>query len=341
MLAVPATPERILLIRPSALGDVCRTVPVLVSLRRAFPAARIDWLVQDTFADAVREHPDVSGLVEFPRHRLSADLKQVRFGSSLAFLDDLRKRRYDLVIDAQGLARSGLFTLATRAPIRIGYRNAQEGARLGYNRTVHAPREMHAVERMLELAKLAGVEPVADMRLHSSAEARAWAVEHAGAIVLAPTSRWPGKRWPVDRFADLARRLGAVPDRPIVLVGSPGEESQVASIVEAVGKPDRLCNLVGQTSIAQLMAVIEASSLVVANDSAAVHMAVGFDRPMVALYGPTELDRVGPYSRDADVIQHEMAGARTSHKDEAAGRELMERITVDEVEAACLARLKR
>ena len=79
------------------------------------------------------------------------------------------------------------------------------------------------------------------------------------------------------------------------------------------------------------MALVESSSLVIANDSAALHMAVGFDRPMVALYGPTRVDRVGPYGREADVIQHVTPSDRLDHKDGAAGRALMERIGVEEV----------
>ena len=340
--AVPTEPKRILLIRPSALGDVCRTVPVLASLRAAFPGAAIDWLVQDTFADAVAAHPALTSVVPFRRNTLSHDLKQIRFGSSLAFLDELRRARYDLAIDAQGLARSGLFTLATRAAIRVGYRNAQEGGRLGYNRTAQVPRDMHAVDRMLELARLAGAEPICDMRLTTPSNAAQWAEaqpELAAPIVLAPTSRWAGKRWPIERFADLALRLLAEQPRPIVIVGSPGEEPQVAPLLERVGSDPRVRDLVGQTTIAKLMAIIERAALVVANDSAAVHMAVGFARPFVALYGPTDVARVGPYRRDADVIQHIEPGEPINHKDDAAGQSIMRRIGVDEVHAACAARL--
>jgi ADP-heptose:LPS heptosyltransferase len=78
--SVPPTPERILIIRPSALGDVCRSVPAVVSLRRAYPAARIDWLVQDSFADAARFHPDLSGVVSFARGTLGRDAVRGRPG---------------------------------------------------------------------------------------------------------------------------------------------------------------------------------------------------------------------------------------------------------------------
>jgi ADP-heptose:LPS heptosyltransferase len=96
---------------------------------------------------------------------------------------------------------------------------------------------------------------------------------------------------------------------------------------------------VGRTSVGELMALIERAALVVANDSAALHMAVGMQRPIVALFGPTRTERVGPYGREADVLQHVTVYDRRDHKDDRAGRELMERIAVDEVEEAVLSRL--
>jgi ADP-heptose:LPS heptosyltransferase len=99
-------PSRILIIRPSALGDVCRTVPVLASLRRAWPQARIDWLVQDTFMDAIWYHPALTAAVPFPRAGLSADVKRLRLGRVLGWMGrTLREPGYDLVLDCQGLGR--------------------------------------------------------------------------------------------------------------------------------------------------------------------------------------------------------------------------------------------
>jgi ADP-heptose:LPS heptosyltransferase len=98
-------------------------------------------------------------------------------------------------------------------------------------------------------------------------------------------------------------------------------------------------DLVGKTSIAQLMHTIEHAALLVANDSAALHMAVGFDRPAVALFGPTRTDLVGPYGRGEDVIQHAPALTKNMHKDEGFGAALMQQITVEEVYAACEQRL--
>jgi ADP-heptose:LPS heptosyltransferase len=194
---------------------------------------------------------------------------------------------------------------------------------------------------MLALVRAAGVEPVADMRLYSAWKERA-AVESdpvlaGGYILIAPTSRWPAKRWPAERFATMARSLAARGHR-IVLVGGASEREQCGPLLELALRESRIIDRIGATSVAHLMAHVEASRLVIANDSAALHMAVGFDRPLVALFGPTRVGLVGPYRRDGDVIQHLLPNDSIDHKD-AAGASLMERITVEEVLAAAEARL--
>lgn len=373
MPASPVQPRRILIIRPSALGDVCRTVPVLVTLRRAYPDATIDWLVQDAFAEAIAHHPDLSNIVSFPRRRFD---EWWRPGVALQvahWLRLLHRARYDMVLDCQGLARSGVFTLATGARRRIGYSQAAEAGWLGANERVGAPKTVHTVDRMLALAEAAiagvpGAEVVRDLRLYApSAELEM--VERDPALqepyaVLAPTARWPGKRWPAERFARLAeglleRRHGlfavcggkpcdgaSAPDRRgdqeairrVVLIGAPNERDQCGALLDLASTNDRIIDRIGATSVGGLMALIARASLVIANDSAALHMAVGFERPLVALYGPTRVDLVGPYQREESVIQHVKPGDTLDHKHPTAGLALMERISVEEVLArACQA----
>ncbi len=320
-------------------------MPVLASLHRAWPGAGIDWLVQDAYVPAIEHHPALARAVPFPRKRFSALLKRARPGEVLEWLGSLRRARYDLVLDCQGLLRSGVFAWYTRAPRRVGYADARELGWLGLNERIEAPRSMHTVDRMLALVRAIGVEVVPEMRLYASPQARDRVRADAALagrrfVVLAPTSRWPGKRWPAERFAGVARTLldGGATDA-IVLVGAPAERDQVAPLLELAAREPRVLDRVGSTGLADLLALVEASSLVIANDSAPLHMAVGFDRPCVALYGPTRRDLVGPYQRDGDVIQHVRPDDRMDHKDGPRGRALMERITVEEVVAAATRRL--
>ncbi len=331
------------MIRPSALGDVCRSVPVVVSLRRAFPDAEIDWLVQTAFVDAVRHHPDLTRVIPFPRRRLGkrriwrAEGREALRG----LLRALRGRPglpYDLAIDCQGLGRSGLFAWLTGAPRRVGFANARELAWLGYTERHRVSPDLHTVDRMLALLEGAGVAPVCDLTLHTSAEDRA-AIDPrlAGAhfAVVAPTSRWEGKRWPAERFAAVVRtmlddlRFGAV-----AIVAAEHERDQCAEVLDLARRDPRVVDLVGRTSVGGLMALIEASCFVLANDSAALHMAVGFRKPLLGLYGPTRIDLVGPYARAADVVQPVVPRRGITHKHAEAGGAMMRRITVEEVVAA-------
>lgn len=337
---IERTPRHILLVRPSALGDVCRTVPLAASLQRAFPDSRIDWLVQDSFAGAIAAHPGVHRVIPFARKELGRLMRRGHVRRVLRWTRSLADQPYDLAIDAQGLLRSAFFTWSSRAPRRVGYGNAPEGAPIFYNIRPRVDCSLHAVDRMLALLDAIGVEPVRDMRLYTSAEsrARAAALCPPGCVVIAPTSRWASKRWPIERFRSLVVQLLAASDTCVAVVGGPGEEEQCRPLLDLAGPTDRVIDLVGKTSVEVLMAVIESSRLVVANDSAALHMAVGFDRPIVALYGPTDVSRVGPYQREADVIQHRLPGESVNHKDDTQVR-LMERISVEEVLAACRRRI--
>jgi heptosyltransferase-1 len=317
-------------------------VALLASLRGAYPGARIDWLVQDSFADAVMHHPALTGVVSFPRRRFSRWASPSVTGEVVRWMRGLRRARYDLAIDAQGLARSGIFCYATGARVRVGYADAPEGAWLAYTVRADSPRTLHTVERMMRLLGPLAVQPVMDMRLYpppaeiEKVEADA-ELKGKRFAVIAATSRWAGKQWAPERFAVVADRLVGDPVYGIdavVLVGGAGEREQIAPLLALAGRRGgerRVIDRVGATSVGGLMALVRASSVVIANDSAALHMAVAFERPLVALFGPTRVDLVGPWKRERDVIQHVAASDVLNHKNAAAGKLLMDRITVAEV----------
>jgi heptosyltransferase-1 len=329
-------PQRIVIIRPSALGDVCRTVPVLASLRRAWPDATIDWVVQEEYAAAIETHPFLNEVIRFPRARLAKWWRSAGgLKDALRWLGALRARKYDLVLDCQGLGRSGLMSFATRAPRRVGLRTARELAWLGY--TVRAPRHPtapmpgHTVDQMLLLIEELGVAIVRDMRLYVSEAHLRWWDHHRAELnvpsapyaVIAPTSRWLSKRWPIERFAQLTEPLAKRGFGRAIVIGSPTELAQVHSLVS--NAPTFITNLVGRTNIGQTMAVIAGADLVIANDSAPLHMAVGFDRPLVGLFGPTDPAANGPYQREECVVRgyHAAKSERINFKNPKLGDSLM------------------
>lgn len=345
---LPASPS-ILIIRPSALGDVCRSVPLAVSMRAAFPESRISWLVQESFAPAVIDHPAVDEVVPFPRARLRRWWTPNGALDAIAWLRGLRslptsesstgrRDRFGLVLDAQGLGRSGLMTFATGARRRIGFSDAREFGWLGCNERYRV-NEVHTVDRMLALLDRAGIPPKPDLRLHCSiADETWWVAERARRgidryAVIAPTSRWPTKDWPAEHWRHLTQALIERGFTTVIAIGTSSERGRVAAALPD-GAP-AVVNLAGVTSVGQSMAVIAESALVIANDSAPLHIAVGFDRPLLALFGPTDPARVGPYGRDACVLRSDEAKRfRGSYRDARIGDRLMRGLTVAEVTRA-------
>ncbi|MFK7962223.1 MAG: glycosyltransferase family 9 protein [Phycisphaerales bacterium] len=297
-------PARILIVRPSALGDVCRTVPVAASLRARWPGATIGWVVQKGFEDAIAAHPAVDEVIAFPRRDFRQPWRPAVAAAINRWRRDLRGGAWDLVIDAQGLGRSGLIALASGARVRIGEAGAREAAWMMYTRRVPIREPRHAVDRMLDLVAAAGAEPVEAMDLAVPAAATDWwkGVRREAGLgdrpyaVIAPTARWRSKQWPADRFAAVADHV-AGRGLACVFVGAPGEEDAVRAAIPAQsGAADRRdhLDLSGRTTVGGMMAVIAGASLIVTGDSAPLHMAAGLQTPAVALFGPTEPDRVGP-----------------------------------------------
>lgn len=313
--AAPRAPgqRRVLIVRPSALGDVSRTVPALVTLRRALPEARIDWLVAEPFADVVRHHPMLDGIVSFARDRLARfGLTPAATRQGLALYRELRQGRYDTVYDLQGLLRSGLLTRLTGAGRRVGFADAREGGWLGYN-VRHRVQATHTVDRMLGLLEADGLDPVRDMQLYIGPDERDWlarfrretGIADADYACLAPTARWRCKCWPLESYAEIARRLleTSIAGAHLVLIASPHEQHHLAPLLDALPEPLRRRVHLPTTTVGQMMALLSQTRLLVCNDSAALHIAVGFERPIVAVFGPTDPARVGPYQRADTVVQ--------------------------------------
>ena len=331
------------MIRPSALGDVCRTVPVLASLHAHFPGAIIDWVVQDTFAEAVEAHPALANVIPFPRKRFSNWWKSPGIANEMRqWFASLAKPSYDKVFDLQGLGRSGLMSRATKSRNRVGYRSARELAWIGYNTRHDRPTSTHIVDQMLELLEREGINtPSPDMQLYVDdqteeqffADTALQNLRQQPYALLAPTSRWKSKQWPAERWAQLIDPLRERGYDNILLTGAAHESPQVQPLLDATRDNPAVINLIGQTTITETMAVIKHAALVIANDSAPLHMAVGFHRPLVALFGPTDPAFVGPYRCDDRVIRKYDADkdGHVNFRKLKDDDRLMQRITVADV----------
>jgi lipopolysaccharide heptosyltransferase I len=318
--------SRILLIKPTALGDVVHTLPVLVKLRRRYPQARIDWLVTPENAELVRCHPALTEAVLFDRRAWRRDRLRA-LGDTLGLLRRLRAARYDLAIDLHGQLRSGFFALASGAPVRIGYDRPRRGP--GVNRhgwagarefswlaSTHRMRirdlQVHAIDRYLWLGDLLGLDDSPpDQTLHLPPEAEAAAagllrpLGETPVAVIAPGTLWETKHWRPEGFAEVARRLSAR-GFAVVITGTAQDRARAAAILAAAPRALDLC---GRTSPAELGALLRRARVAVTNDSGAMHLAVAAGTPVVAVFGPTDPVRVGPYGQAERVV---MAGVACS-----------------------------
>jgi len=302
--------ERILLIKPSAVGDVVHTLPVLAKLRQRYPDAQIDWLIRPEIADLVRSHPALSNVVLFDRRGLA------RFGRNwtatvglFRLLSQIRRERYELVVDLHGQLRSALFTLASRAPFRVGFERTREGAWVSYSHHIPLPTmEAHAVDRYLWLGLVLGFDATApDFTIHLPAEtdenvARLLADRRQlgrPLAVLVPGTVWETKHWRTEGFAEVARQLLAR-GYAVVLAGSPKDRPRCRQVAEVASG---VCDLSGQTTLAEMVALIRRATLCVTNDSGSMHVAVALDKPVVSVFGPTNPLRTGPYGRPLAVVQ--------------------------------------
>ena len=300
--------RRILLIKPSALGDVVHTLPVAATLHRRYPNIPLDWLVEEESADIVRGHPAVAEIVVSARKRWLRQLRRpalipMTLGEMRRLATELRQRRYDAVLDLQGLFKSALYVMATGAPVRVGFAEGREGAPWVLTHRVVTPAQpVHAVERYLALAlAVDATEPVHEFCISLSPEDTAAARAHLATcrlplgcprVVVHPTARWRTKLWEVGRWRELvaallAERVG------VVLTGS-REDGAIAEAI-CTGMDPQPVSLVGRLPLKQFVAVLQHADLMITLDSGPMHMAAAVGTPVVALFGPTDPLRTGPW----------------------------------------------
>jgi lipopolysaccharide heptosyltransferase I len=306
--------RRLLLVKPSALGDVVHTLPVVATLKRRYPDLALDWLVEEEASAIVAGHPAVARVLVSGRRRWLRDVRHPgRLPGALrefrAFFRELHKARYDVVLDLQGLLKSALYTLAAGAPIRVGFAEGREGApRVLTHRVVAPAQPVHAVRRYLALAAaLDASEPVWDFTIPIRAEDRteaeaALAGLPAPRVVLHPGARWPTKCWEPPAWRQLAASLAA-DGAGLVITGGP-EDAPLAEAIAAVA-PGRARSVAGRLPLKALAALLARVDLVVTVDSGPMHIAAAARAPIVALFGPTDPRRTGPFG-PATVLRREL-----------------------------------
>jgi heptosyltransferase I len=299
--------RRILIIKPSSFGDVIHALPVLNGLRERYPGAHISWLVANSCAGLLEGHAALDEVIRFDRNRFGRIGRSMRVSLDFVrFIRDLRARKFDLVVDLQGLFRSGFLAAASGAGVRLGFASAREFGWLFYTHRVPTPdREMHAVDRNYVMGGVLGFDHVPiRFELPVQAAGRASAERLLAGnglnpgeayVLMGPGTRWDTKIWPAKYFADLAQRVEAESHCRVVLIGMESEVAIAREVTELA--KGRVINLAGKTNLPELIALVDGAAMVVMHDSGPMHLATALKKPTVAIYGPTSASRTGPYGR--------------------------------------------
>ncbi len=283
--------KSILVVKLSSLGDLFHALPAVHNLKVKL-GAEIDWVTQREYVDLVTCFDDVRRVIPFARR--GADRKP------LAFLKALRAERYDMVIDMQGLLKSGIITRLSRAGRRIGPSFQRECAWLFYHAVAgKRDKERHAVEELFDVVHYLDLEPIAP-EFPVTFPPIAW--EGRGPrVAVIPSSRWETKDWTPAGFAAAARCLRDERGATIYLMGGPGDADRCADIDRMMGEGS--VNLAGKTSLVEMGSYLAGMDLLIANDSGPVHMAAAVGTPSLVLFGPTCPERTGPYGDEHRIVQ--------------------------------------
>ena len=284
---------KILVIKPSSLGDVVHTFPALELLRRSFPDAELDFVIHPSLAQLLDLSPfPVRKKILFDRKKLGSPLTCLP--ETFKLIRELRREEYELTVDFQGLLRSGLLSWCARSCIVAGFKKPREsGAALFYNRKMDILMEQHAVSRYAELVnKLCGTSfPVPDVAVPRHTEGLPELPRHFAVVV--PGARWESKTFPPALFGSIMQKVTAAnPECGTVIVGGPGEAEAAAAIQKMV--PGAI-DLTGRTSLVQLVAVMNMAHAVLTNDSGPMHIGALAGSRVFALFGPTLPELTGPY----------------------------------------------
>jgi lipopolysaccharide heptosyltransferase I len=346
--AIATDPQRILIVRLSALGDIVHALPVLAAIKRRWPAARVDWLVEEAYAPILGL---VSGLhrrivVRAGRHMETADT--ITFGGTSGYVGAvryLRRQAYGAALDLQGLIKSAVWARLSGAHRVLGFdrdhvRETQAAAL--YTEEIVPPEPAHVIYKNLAIAAALGAEssPV-EIRLSADPTAvMAQAIEEAGGsrhyAVLNPGAAWPNKRWPPDRFGELARALAARHGLRSLVTWGPAERELAESIVRG---SSGTAELAPPTSIADLAVLLRDAALVVSGDTGPLHIGAAVGAPEVGLYGPTWPQRNGPWDPSDEVVSRAEVCVCHHKRRCLRGQPCIEDISVAEVLTAAERRL--
>ena len=308
-------PSSILIVKLSAIGDVVHTIPLLEVLRQNLPYARIDWLVEEEASQIIEghealDHIFVSRRKSWQRRFFRGEEKGVVLKEVRRFLKELRSCRYELVIDLQGLFKSGILTGVSKGKRKIGFTGSREGSSIFLTERPYVfDYDRHALDRYLTVAEYLnctnnswrGAIPVWDShQIRMDKIIGEELLQGERLIAINPMARWKTKLWKPDRFAVVADRLQRELSCQIIFTGSREDRSTLDRIVGMM--EGHAINLAGRTNLKELAYLYSKCRLMISTDTGPMHIAAAMGCPVVALFGPTAPWRTGPYGDGHRVV---------------------------------------
>ena len=268
---------RVLVIKPSSFGDVIHALPMVHALRQHPGVEALDWVINTEYQSLLEGNHDVTRMIVFPRRQKRHLVK---------FLGELRREYYDWVIDLQGLLRSGLMTALARGRCKIGMSDSREGASLFYSQTIPVSTG-HAIERYQQVLQGLGVQ--CNTLTFSLPPPDEFKEAPDSFILIHPYSRWPTKQLPKKLVFDLVKQLAPT---PVLIVGQ-GKPWNVPGAIDFTNR----------TSFKELIGLIKKAEVIISTDSGPMHLASALEKPLVALFGPTDPLKTGPWTKNSRVMQ--------------------------------------
>jgi lipopolysaccharide heptosyltransferase I len=336
---MPDSVKNILIIKPSSLGDIVLALPALTALRKSFPNAEISWLIRPEFAPLLENHPHLDRIIYFDRKLLGkAWFHPAALQSLVSLIKTLRSSHFDAVIDFQGLFRTASLAWLSGCKKRFGIANAREFAPYFYTHKIEQTKDcIHLVDYYLKITEAAGAtelgaqfvlpeHPQADDSVRKLLDSRG--IPPDNYVVFVPGSAHRDKRWPVERFAELAEKISSKFDLPVIAAGSAGEAALVEKLVELSEVP--VTNIAGKTALGELVILLKKAKLVVSNDTGPGHIAAALGAPLVIMYSWSNPARIAPYKRNECLVAREPFSRGTEIKSRNP-KHNVDKITVDEV----------
>jgi lipopolysaccharide heptosyltransferase II len=308
--------RRICIIKPSALGDVVQSLPLLPILRERFPEAHVAWVINRELGSLLEGHPHLQEVIPFHRKGNWQDWLQL--------LRHLRHSRFDLVFDLQGLLRTGVMTWAPGAPVRVGLESAREGARFACNVTIpDSGRHVPAHLRYWRVAEALGRgERTSSTQVVISPADQQWLQRRFAGVrgpilAIQPGAHWETKCWPIEKFAVVACRAMRRYGFSVAVIGSPSEvplAEQLTQMLRRFVPAGTVLNLAGETTLKQLAGLLSGVDLLLSNDSGPMHLAAGLGTPCVSVFTCTSPIRSGPPGSQHALVATELPCAASYKK---------------------------